>query len=189
MQVPGQCTDLQAFEDPSHVPGQRRPHPSVPPPPPLPLLAPSELGLPKVSIQTASSTLSPTAESILVFLQHATRPPLWSQLLLSHSVFRGLKSNGSGQGCPHHHLLGLKPGQLRPAHREELRCQGAPADGQIRAPELVANPAGLVQLSLMPGPGEGSLKQKEAGPVPPSQVGTKELSVSSGVLRIPLEMG
>lgn len=75
MQVPGQCTDLQAFEDPSRVPGRRRPHSSVPPQPPLPLLAPSELGLPKVSIQTTSSTLSPTAESILVFLQHTTRPP------------------------------------------------------------------------------------------------------------------
>ena len=74
--MPGQCTNSQAFEAPAvFLAGGVSPL-SVPPQPPLPLLVPSELGLPKVSIQTASSTLSSTTESILVFLQHATRLPL-----------------------------------------------------------------------------------------------------------------
>lgn len=100
-------------------------------------------------------------QPILVFLP----PPSAHSCCLSCVAFRGLESNGASQGRPHLCRLGLRPIELR-------------------APELVATPAGLVQLPLTPGHGEESLKHREAYLVPLSQVGTKEQSVSSRGLRI-----
>lgn len=106
----------------------------------LPLLALlKDPALPKERIQTPTPTLSSTTMSILVFLP----PPFARSCCLS---FRGLKSNETTQCCPHHHRLGLRPSYLFPVSREEPSCQGARINGQIRAPELVAAPAGLVQL-------------------------------------------
>lgn len=133
-----QCTNIHAFE------GQRGSSSvCVLPSLMLPLLALlEEPALPKERIQTPSPTLSSTTTSILVFLP----PPFAHSCCLSYLAFKGLESNATTQCCPHHHCLGLRPSYLFTVSREEPSCQGAPINGQIKASELVATPAGLVQL-------------------------------------------
>lgn len=151
--MPILCTDMQAFEDPDSVSWTwgllALPSPA------LPLLAPLELALPKVSVQTPSSAPSSTTTSILVSLRHVgCCLPLLTAAAFPFCL-RGLESDEKAQRLLHHRHLGLRPNQCRPTLREEPGCQGAPIDGQIKAPELDANTASVAQLPLRPGQGRG----------------------------------
>lgn len=137
-----QCTNIHTFEAPNSVPGTNGLLTYLYPPQ-TNSSSPGCLGKEsshKERIQTPSPTLSSTTMSILMFLP----PPFAHSCCLSYLAFRGLKSSETTQCCTHHHHFGLRPTYLFPVSREEPCCQGGPNNGQIRAPELVATPAGLV---------------------------------------------
>ena len=70
------------------------------PQPTLPLQAPSGLALPKVSVQTASSTLPSTTESILVFLLHEARLPLLTAAAFPTPPSKALNQMGVSRATP-----------------------------------------------------------------------------------------
>ena len=74
--VPGQSMNTQALGGPSTAPSQRRFLTGLYPSPFFLSGLPQGRLSPKVSVQTASSTLPSTAESILVFLLHEADLPL-----------------------------------------------------------------------------------------------------------------
>ena len=70
------------------------------PQPTLPLGAPSGLALPKVSVQTASSTLPSTTESILVFLLHEAPLPLLTAAAFPTPLSKALTQMGVSRATP-----------------------------------------------------------------------------------------
>lgn len=61
----------------------------------------------------------------------------------------------------------------------------SPHDGRIKAPELVPKCAGLEQLPLIPGPGEGVPERKQQALCPPVRWGQRNSRPPAGSFRHP----